>query len=315
MKCNLRLGKLSIEKIDELLSHLNNFKKQEEKSLILLKILKNTPFEFEPNLPPIDNDCIRINLETFDCTTFIYNYLAFLFSKNYNHFIYNLYNIRYDSSISNRVDNCLINGNLFDFVEESLLINAIKKGYLIDITEKLCNSHVLEKFSCFLKQNKRSSLIDIKQHKIVPKYGERSFEAYFIPSKYFTNINWSDIKNGDIIIKSKNNSENTIINHISIAIKTSDSSQVYFYHATRHFYINKIFKDTCFAFNDKTSLFAKYPQIGTDIAALFAGENTQTEINGIQYFGFIPNTMRPLEEYLLHNFMGFKILRPAIREK
>lgn len=241
--------------------------------------------------------------------------LALSISSNFNEFVDNLYKIRYLATDDYLIDSDPDTGNILDFAEESLILNATNLGFLTDITEEVAGDTEFQDISVELKRFQRYSFLDKHNTYVTPRFGERVFTSKFISVDMLEKIDAKKIRNGDIILLSegpitkKNITSPVLISHLAIA--HIEDGEIYFYHATRHFYWrpdanSETPPSYTGIFLDKER---KKEIIGTAHAGIFAGEDTETEYDGLIYFGLNQKIKRPLRDFAGRLFKGIKILR------
>lgn len=316
LNCLLELGKWTPTAINLMLS--NAKKNHSDPSIRLHWIMQNfngTKFEFESMSENPPKGTLRVRLESMDCITYIYNMLALCKASNFNEYVSNLYNLRYLANDRQFLDSNPDTGNILDFAEESLLLNAVNIGILKDITEEVICEEDLINISVNISRFQRYSIYDKNTSYVTPRFGERLITERFIPVDSIDKIDKSKLKNGDIILLSegaitkKGVTSPVLISHLAITHLEND--EIYFYHATRHFYWRPDANSTTppsytGVFLDKER---KKEIIGTAHAGIFAGEETKTEYNDLIYFGLNQKIMRPLSDFAGRLFKGIKIVR------
>lgn len=265
--------------------------------------------------PILPENVLRVRLSSMDCITYVYNMLALATAKNFDEYVFNLYKIRYISNDNQYINNDPDIGNILDFAEESLLLNAISMGLLSDVTQEIASKEDLIEISVNINRFKRNVIHDKNSSYVTPRFGERLITETFIAVDCLNNINKSKVKNGDIILLSEGPTTKAgltspvMISHLAIA--HIENNEIYFYHATRHFYWrpnanNQTPPSYTGVFLDKER---KKEIIGTAHAGIFAGEETKTEFNDLIYFGLNQEIKRPLSDFAGRLFKGVKFMR------
>ena len=93
--CLLELGKWTPTSINMMLSKASQYSDPSDRLHWIMQNFIGVRFEFESMAPILPEGVLRVRLESMDCITYIYNMLALCKAKNFNEYVFNLYNIRY----------------------------------------------------------------------------------------------------------------------------------------------------------------------------------------------------------------------------
>jgi hypothetical protein len=226
-----QLGQWTKEEINKMLVDAQKIKDPNRRMEFIVGKFMGTEFYYDSQLPILDKGKLRVRLETFDCVTFIYNMVAMSASKNYDEFVINYRNLRYKDPDKLGVDNDPENGNIFDFTEESVYENAIKKGYLRDVTREVAGAAPLTTVSTVLRPVSRDSHHDQKTHVVTPKvHMNEKFSVQTIDADVYSRIDKSKVKDGDVILFTRDSGQRVIFTHLAIAKKMANG-EISFVHA------------------------------------------------------------------------------------
>lgn len=226
-----QLGQWTKEKINKMLADAQKIKDPNKRMEFIVEKFMGTEFCYDSQLPILEKGKLRVRLETFDCVTFIYNMVAMNASKNYDEFVINYKNLRYKDPNRLGVDNDPENGNIFDFTEESVYENAIKKGYLKDVTREVAGAAPLTTVSTVLRPVSRDSHHDQKTHVVTPKvHMNEKFSVQTIDADVYSRIDKSKMKDGDVILFTRESDQRVIFTHLAIA-KKMPNGEISFVHA------------------------------------------------------------------------------------
>lgn len=270
-----------------------NLKNKSDRINFWIEKLFFTPFKYESEYL-IPNDCIFINLDTFDCITFAYTIISLSSANSFDEFASTLYKLRYiDGSI---IDN---SKNFIDYACESILKNSIKNKILIDITEQIIPPQFIEKITMNLSPIKRPSEHDKEEKLIEPKYNNFTIKESIINSEYIKNIDIEKINDGDFVIFTHGNTnlktkqiQNFFICHCGFIKKYENSLSLI--HATKNYYLTA----------DKEIFFP-----GVYYICEYLGDDLKITLNNICFYGYDSTIKRTLYEYSKSNFRGIKVFR------
>ncbi len=226
INCQLELGKWSINKINDILNtaQLYSFSPSQKITFIIQHFM-GTPFIFDARLPITKKGIIRIRLKSFDCLTFVHNMLALSKANRFEEFVKNLYEIEFAWTEMDIINNDPDKGNRLLFACESILINAINKKYVRDITDELVKPGKLDTVEINIKRFQRPKKLDPKELYMSPKYGSGIKKEKFITINNIDKINKDLVRTGDIILLTKRDISNNgikqdvLISHLVFAYK------------------------------------------------------------------------------------------------
>jgi hypothetical protein len=280
------------------------------------KLLRGVPFQFESNLPEPAQGVLRVRLQSLDCATFVYSLIALTHAVTVESFIRNLLAIRYDLGGEDAVaDSDPDSGNIFDFMEESLLEHAVAQGWLADVTEALSSPDMTAEFAVEMRRIKRTSAHDENMRYITPKRGVRQRRERFIRSDRLADLDASAWLDGDIVVFAKDPADaegdlrHVMIRHLAVVIKAED--RLHYIHSSRNFAWRPtadihsppahtgVFYDTL----------GRCEQLGVEFGGSYAGPEFTIKTPSDTFYGMDQSRLRTLHEYAKANFDGIKILR------
>ena len=316
IRCKLELGNWSIDKIDALLNEANfHSSTLGQKIVFIIQYFMGTPFIYDAQLPLAEEGTLKIRLKSFDNFTFVHNMLALYKANNFEEYVKNLYEVEFAWPEKNIINNDPDKGNRLLFACESVLINAIKQGYVHDITAELVDVEKIDRVEIDIQRYKRPKKTDQKELFVSPKYKSGIKKEHFINANNIDKINKDLVKTGDIILLTKGKisnrgvKQNVLINHLVFAYK--EYGEIYFIHASKDF----IFRSP--VVSDAANLYAKVyydsklakEQLGVSFGYKHLGEKFNMDLNGVEYWAYDPLIKECLIDYIKPNYWGVKILR------
>ena len=304
LQCHLMLGQLTIAKINATLTAKNRYDNISDQFKCIIQLFFGRTFQFESTLKILPPGIVRINYVTFDCITFIYHTLALLRSNNFDDYVTQYVRLRYslheEPCGGVEINNNPENGNIFDYVCESLLINAIQNNTLTDITTQVISHSSLMTLHACLRQVPRSYLIDKKQHIISPKLGQRTEISYkFIPSNKVSDIDKQKLCTGDIAILTKglpDHDLDLLVYHVVFVYV--DDNKYRFIHAGKNYIVDPYLEQNPLK-----------QQLGISFGLKYAGDEYTRYIDGVYYYGYHRDQHDELFRYITSNFTGVAFLR------
>ena len=174
-----------------------------ERISFVARALLGTPFCAESSLAILPPGILRVRLETLDCITFLYTTIALAAARDLDQFVRHLFALRYHGAETGRIDSDPEHGNIYDYVEESLLRKAIDHGYLVDITERVADPSSLANATADLQPMRRETALDPANAVVTPKYGAGQFTTSFIPQGAFSCLTANVVRSGDILLMTR----------------------------------------------------------------------------------------------------------------
>lgn len=314
LRCWLDIGAHTPETLTAWLRHLDATTcSPEEKAACIAYKMLGTPFQFESQKAHIPSDAINVCLSNFDCVTLIYHVLALTLANSFEEYVRRLFEIRYECGVTPRVSNEQRDGTRFEFACESLLENAVERGFLRDITASIAPGALLT-VRVMLQPMARPREHDAEECLVYPRRGERTIASDFIPTQHIARIAKGAVKTGDIVVftlgafNADGSRRNLLIRHLGIAIEGPE--QINMLHATKDFFwrpdntdIRDCKASGVFIQND-----SQRELIGVGVAGEYAGDEHIAEIDGVKFFGYHQTRQRALSSYA-QNFVGVKFLR------
>ncbi|EGQ6018544.1 DUF1460 domain-containing protein [Salmonella enterica subsp. enterica serovar Sandiego] len=298
------LGQLTIAEINSTLTAKDQLDNIHDQFKCVIQLFSRGTFQFEPSLKILPPGIVRVNLVSFDCITFIYHTLALLIGNNFDNYVEQYVRLRYSLHEAPRggvdINNDPEHGNIFDYVCESLLINAIQNNTLKDINTQVFSHSTLMTLHAHLRKVPRNYLIDKEQHIISPKLGQSTKISYkFIPSNKLNNIDMLKLRTGDIAILTKGNPKHQLdllVNHVVFVYM--DGKQCRFIHAGKNYIVNPDVEQSPLK-----------QQLGVSFGLKYAGDEYTRYIDGVYYYGYQRDQHDELFRYIASNFNGVAFLR------
>lgn len=246
--CQLELGKWSVEAVNNMLKERRKLKNAGQALKYVACQFIDTPFRYESELKTLAGGTLRVRLKSFDCITFGHYMVALAISNDFDQFINNLVRLRYKDPEVLGVNSDPAKGNILDFTYNIYLENAVKRGIVKNVTDKILARRGLPagRFTRVLRPLERK--VELGGGLVVPKFGTRSISISYIKTEDVDKV-MKYIKTGNIILfvqPAESNRPPTIFGHGAIAIEGRDlpeqlrknigiSNQdkgIYFIHAT-----------------------------------------------------------------------------------
>lgn len=316
INCQLELGNWSISKINHILNNAQRYSfDPSQKIMFIIQHFMGTPFIFDAQLPIAKKGILKVRLESFDSLTFVHNMLSLSHASSFEEFIKNLYEIEFAWTEKNVIDNDPDKGNRLSLACESILINAINKKYLRDITNELIASDKLDTVEINIKRYQRPKKFDQKELFVSPKYGSGIKREQFITINNIGRINKDLVKTGDIVLLTKGEISNrgvkqdVLVNHLVFAYK--QDNEIYFIHASKDFMLKSSGTSNISDFYSRVYYDPKHQreQLGVSFGGKYLGEELNIHMNGIDYWAYDPFVKESLINYVEQNYWGAKFLR------
>ena len=316
ISCQLELGKWSINKVNSLLNKAQSYSFDPgQKIAFIIKHFMGTPFIFDAQLPIAEKNILKIRLKSFDGLTFVHNMLALSKAGSFEEFTKNLYKIEFACAEENIINNDPDKGNRLLFACESILINAINKNFVRDITYELIAADKLDMVEVNIKRYQRPKKIDRRELFVSPKYGSGIKREQFIGANNIDKINKDLVKTGDIILLTKGEISNkgikqdVLINHLAFAYKLNN--EIYFIHASKDFILKPSGASTTLDFYSRVYYdpIHQREQLGVSFGTKYLGEEFNIHMNGIDYWAYHLSDKESLVDYVKQNYRGAKFLR------
>ncbi len=315
LACQVDLGLWSRSDLDQLIESLAIAPVTlGERVIRAAHALVGTPFQFESLRPLPIPGRVPVILSTFDCVTFVYTALALGLSQTFGDFVRTLRAIRYRDPEHAAPDSDPENGTIFDFVEESLFLNAVSRNLLYDVTAEVAGVAPIEDVELRLTPIRRDRSVDPHERWATPKLANRTIRMAFLTDDAFHRLEEPGvICEGDILVMSRGlHGRPTVVDHVGFTSIESDN--IYLLQSTRHFAwrpdatpqtagrYTSVFYDT----------FHRREQIGVGIGGQFVGNHAAFQRDGITYHGYESGTKRSLRDYLIGaGFTRVMVLRPS----
>jgi hypothetical protein len=334
LRCRLEFGAWTMDRLQALLKAGERCLDANERMSFMARALLGTPFCAESKLAILPPGVLRVRLETLDCITFIYTAIALAAARDLGQFVRHLFALRYHDAESGRLDSNPEHGNIYDYVEESLLRKAIDHGYLVDISQRVADPSSLVNATADLQPMRRETAVDPGNAVVTPKYGAGQFTTPFIPQTAFSCLTARLVRSGDILLMTRalagkesprpttgptagSFPEGTtppyLIQHCSIAHIEND--ELYMIHATKQFAWRP--DATADAPPSHTGIYLGHDprkeQLGVSFSSEYVGDELILDDNGVHYYGYNPKIKRSVRDFALGcNFNGVKVLRPTL---
>jgi Protein of unknown function (DUF1460) len=313
----MELGTWTVEKLELLIASLNKGGLSAGQRVARASYaFWGTPFQFESRRPLPLRGRLPVRLGALDCATFVYTVLALGLSKDFGDFVWNLRALRYRDWESSIIDSDPESGTIFDFVEESLFLNAIEIGLLTDVTSEIAKGAPLETIRARLVALRRDTVFDPLELWATPKLGGGTITMSLLPRAAFDRFGpETALKSGDIIMMARGVGDTGhVVDHVGVAYV--DQGGVYLLQSTRHFAWSAttihlppvrhtgIFYDTA----------RRCEQIGVGIGGTFVGDAVSFTREGLAYHGYHAGSRRHFTDYLEGAaFNRVVVLRPSLQ--
>jgi hypothetical protein len=318
LRCRLELGAWTMDRLQALLAAGAKCQDANERISFMARALLGTPFCAESRLAILPPGILRVRLETLDCITFLYTTIALAAARDLDQFVRHLFALRYHDAETGRIDSDPEHGNIYDYVEESLLRKAIDHGYLVDITGHVVEPSSLANATADLQPMRRETALDPANAVVTPKYGAGQFTASFIPQGGFSCLTANIVRSGDILLMTRalagtGSPPSYLIQHCSIAHIENDD--LYMIHATKQFAWRP--DATADSPPSHTGIYLgndpRKEQLGVSFSGQYVGDELILDDNGVHYYGYKPEIKRSVRDFAIGcNFNGVKVLRPTL---
>jgi hypothetical protein len=306
--CQLELGDKTRSQLEELLVNAHAaVRSPGQRVAWIAERLLNTPFEYESRLPIPPPEHMRLRLASLDCMTFVYTVIALAAATSVEDAITRLKSLRYRAE---PIDSDPELGNIFDFAEESLLVNAVKLGYLTDVTMEIGGHDGTEEVTASLTATARHFAHDPRRRLATPKLGNDPLRVRSLRAPLLARLAAPWIQDGDIVLlRRATTSPSVLVHHLVIASVRADG-MTGFIHATRSF--------RCYPDPDParppshTGIFydldRRREQMGVSFGTQHVGDHVAFERDSLPYHGYTAEP-RALSDYAPANFGGAFVLR------
>jgi acyl carrier protein len=310
-QCELDLGVRTLGDLETLLARAGD-EAPGDRMVRLARTFWGAPFQFDSRRPLPQKGHLPVRLGTFDCFTFVLTVLALTRSHSVDGFCRVLGTLRYRGFGREEVNNDPETGTIFDFAEEALLLNAVKLGYLKDVTELVADGSPLEIFECRLFPVRRQPEVDPLELWATPKLGQGAIPIRYIPRSSFECLgSGAHLRNGDVLLMSRGSTGGGgFVDHLGIV--DVSGQQRHLLQATRHCVLHSEPR-TAEEPNIYTGIFydaeRRREQIGVGVAGRYMGDEYTIEAYGLPLFTYAAGDKRPLTDYLGGAFSGVVVLR------
>jgi hypothetical protein len=314
LDCLLELGALSMPALEELIRETRQAHADPGMRLCAYaRHFLRTPFRYESELPIPARGVLRLRLQSFDCTTFVYTLLALCAARDLSDFAGRLRRVRY---LGEQVDSDPERGTILDFACEALLVAAVQNGLLANVTETLCPPSSCLHLQLPLRPFARPGYADPERRVVAPKLCE-GIAARFVDAQQFKQV--TGIRSGDILLLTRGERDQTgnlrpsLVSHLVIA--SQEQGQLHFLHATKHFaWRAQATRDSPAEFSGQfLGRDPRREQIGVGYGLRYAGDEVTYVENGEPYYGYLPGQKREFPDYV-KLFVGTAVLRPLGQE-
>ncbi|MDB5553451.1 MAG: Peptide synthetase [Rhizobium sp.] len=310
--CYLELGSWKLEELEGLIASRSGGSASDHLHRIASAFV-GTPFQFETRRPLPIGKRLPVRIGAFDCFTFVLTAIALAAASEINEFPRILANLRYKESREQGLDSDPEKGTIYDFAEEALLINAVERGLLRDVTSEIAAGAGVEFVETQLSPVRRAPELDPLELWATPKLGGGVISAAFIPRAAFSCLDDATaLQNGDILLMSRGNSPGgQIIDHLGFA--HVEEGRTHLLQSTRHFAYHPT-PESPPPFGHYTGIFydteRRCEQIGVGIGGSYLGDEFTLYQGGLPLFGYRSGERRLLSDYLQGAFARLLILRP-----
>ncbi|MBP1097529.1 N-acetylmuramoyl-L-alanine amidase-like domain-containing protein [Bradyrhizobium diazoefficiens] len=310
VSCLLELGKWSMDEIEALIVPREG-EQMHERVRRIGWAFGGTPFQFESRRPLPAPGRLPIRFGAFDCFTFVMTVLALAAARSLDEFVWRFACLRYRDPEA--LDSHPESGTIFDFAEEAVLVNAVRRGMLRDVTCEIAGSGFCREIFTVLVPSRRDAAVDPDELWATPKFGQTPIAARIIERPQFDLFNSSGLLcPGDVILMSRNDSgAGHFVDHLGFIDIEADVP--FLLQCTRHFARHETAQDgqdgayTGIFYDTERTL----EQIGVGIAGYYLGDSHTREFMGSKIFGYSSGNRRPLLDYLNGTFSSVSVLRPV----
>lgn len=197
--CMIDMGHWTSDSFQSMLHRAQAIADPGKRIVFLVKQFLGTEFGFESLLAIPPKGKLRVRLSAFDCITFGHYILAMKDAGHFDVFIDNLAKLRYRDPETQGLDSDPEKGNIFDFTYNILLVNAVKRGILKNISADIIaeNRLIPGLLTRTLKPLMRPE--HIGGGKVTPKYADTTHTIKYIESADVPRIAHS-VQSGDMIL-------------------------------------------------------------------------------------------------------------------
>lgn len=309
--CQLELGDLTRGQLEALLVEAHTAVASPGKRVAwMAERLLHTPFEYESRLPIPPRNHMRLRLASLDCMTLVYAAIALAAATSLEDAITRLQSLRYREE---PIDSDPESGNIFDFAEESLLVNAVALKYVTDVTTEIGGYDGTEDITASLAATARLFGHDPQRRLATPKLGNVPLRLRSLRAPLLARLVAPWIQDGDIVLLRRARTPSVLVHHVVIASVREDG-MTGFIHATRSF--------RCYPDPDParapshTGIFYNLErtreQMGVSFGTQHAGDHVAFERDSLPYHGYTA-APRALSDYAQTNFDGAFVLRAISR--
>lgn len=306
--CQLELGDLTRDQLEALLVEARTAVASPGKRVAwMAERLLHTPFEYESRLPIPPRNHMRLRLASFDCMTFVYTVIALAAATGLQDAITRLRSLRYREE---PIDSDPESGNIFDFAEESLLVNAVALKYVADVTMELGGHDGTEDITTSLASTARPFGQDPQRRLATPKLGNAPLRVRSLHTPLLARLVAPWIEDGDIVLLRRARTPSSVLVHHLVIASVREDGTTGFIHATRNF--------RCYPAPDParapshTGIFydpeRTREQMGVSLGTKHAGDHASFERDTLPYHGYTA-APRALSDYAQTNFDGAFVLR------
>jgi peptidoglycan L-alanyl-D-glutamate endopeptidase CwlK len=318
----LELGDRTVADVDALLADAHaRYPDANARLAFLTDTFRGTPFEYESQLPTPAPGVLRVQLRSFDCTTFVIAMVAMTGARSFEELVVNLRHIRFLDGLA-RVDADPTNGNVLDFASDIFVEAAAGKGFLRDVTAEVAGTVPLTQFRARVTERRRTAEYDTEERLIRPRlHAGEVVSAAMLTRADFARIDARAVHDGDIFLFSRIDptapvGEDLLVGHLAVA-RVRDGVLT-LTHATRDYLWRP---DATWATPPSATgvFYADDPrreQLGVSDAGVWvddAAGNT-LRVDGRPYYGYDTAVPRPVTDYLAGaHIQGVMVLRPTNR--
>jgi hypothetical protein len=324
----LELGDRTVGDVDRMLADAAaRYADPNARLAALTDAARGTPFEYESQLPLLSPGTLRVQLRSFDCTTFVITMVAMTGSRSFEELALNLRRLRYLDGMQ-RVDADPTDGNVLDYGYDLFVESAVKQGFLRDVTAEIAGTTPLTAFASRVVEHRRTAEYDTEQRLIRPRlHANEVVTAQMITREDFAAMDSSGIRDGDILLFSRVDptapiGDDLLIGHLAVARvrpRADGGPVLTLTHATRDYRWRPT--ATWSTPPSATGVFyaddPRREQLGVSDAGLWVDDpnGRRLEIDGRPYYGYDTDAPRPLADYLEGaHVRGLMVLRPVQRD-
>lgn len=315
----LELGARTVGDVDALLRTTAALPDPGARVVALADAFRDTPFEYESQLPTPAPDVLRVQLRSFDCTTFVYTLAAMASARSFEEFVLHLRDLRYLDGRAH-IDADPTDGNVLDYPYDVLVHNGVAQGYVRDVTAEVAGEHPLTRFASRPAPHRRAPAYDTEERLIAPRLNPGEVvSAQLLARADIDAAAEARVHDGDLLLFSRLDpaapvGDGLLVGHLAVARVVDGVLTLA--HATRDYrwrpgagWATPPTGTGIFYADDP-----RREQLGVSLAGTWVDDpdGRQLRIGAEPYYGYDLSRPRPLRDYMDGaHVRGVLVLRPT----